>query len=185
MSPRETEIKLPLTDADSAVQMIMKLPARILDPRQFEDNFVFDFPDNRLRDSGKLLRARIVNHKAILTFKDKVIISDGVKDREEIESMVDPGDSLIQILEKLGYVMMFRYQKYRTVYELEGYTLHLCLDETPIGTYLELEGDIQDIHRCAAELGYSRDQYITESYGGLYSRWCREHNIRPSHMIFE
>ncbi|HSP05569.1 MAG TPA: class IV adenylate cyclase, partial [Acidobacteriota bacterium] len=153
--------------------------------RHFEDNMVFDSVDSRLLDSGQLLRVRLVDSDATLTFKGRQRISDGVKDREEIECSVSPAEALIPILNRLGFSAMFRYQKYRTVYEVRGLSLHICLDETPIGTFLELEGNIQDIHRCAESLGCTRDQYITESYGSLYSRWCRENNLEPGNMTFE
>lgn len=182
---RETEIKLRISSPGQAVELLQNLPVRIHTARHFEDNMVFDSAASHLRDAGMLLRVRVVDSKATLTFKGRQRISDGVKDREEVECSAQPPDALILILERIGYAMMFRYQKYRTVYEADGYSLHVCLDETPIGTYFELEGEIQDIHRCAEKLGYRRDQYITESYGSLYSRWCRENNVDPGHMTFE
>lgn len=185
MTTRETEIKLAMPDAGAAEKLIQKVPLLVKEERHFEDNLVFDSPDGRLRDTGLLLRVRIANSEATLTYKGKTNITDGVKDREEIECIATPPETLLLIFERLGYLMMFRYQKYRTVYDVQGFNLHLCVDETPIGTYLELEGDIQDIHRCAAELGFNRENYITESYGVLYSRWCREKNIQPANMTFE
>ena len=182
---RETEIKLRVSNPERAAELLQKLSTKIQTARHLEDNMVFDSAASHLRDAGMLLRVRVIDSKATLTFKGRQRISDGVKDREEVECSAQPADSLILILERIGYAMMFRYQKYRTVYEAAGYALHVCLDETPIGTFFELEGEIEDIHRCAEALGFGRDQYITESYGSLYSRWCRENNTEPGHMTFE
>jgi hypothetical protein len=44
----------------------------------------------------------------------------------------------------------------------------LSLDETPIGDFLEVEGDPEQIHRCAAALGFSRQAYETRSYLEIY-----------------
>ena len=42
------------------------------------------------------------------------------------------------------------------------------MDETPIGIFLEIEGDAEGIHAVAAELGFSPSDYVTESYVGLF-----------------
>jgi adenylate cyclase class 2 len=41
------------------------------------------------------------------------------------------------------------------------------VDETPIGCYVELEGDPQAIDRAAADLGFSPDRYVTATYRDL------------------
>ena len=184
MTPRETEIKLAVAGAAEARELLNRLHARVHQERHFEENLVFDTPDLKLRSQGMLLRVRIVNDRGTLTYKGVSSISDGVKDREEIESTTESPQSLVTILERLGYSIKFRYQKYRTTYEIANLKLHVLLDETPIGTYLELEGDIADIHRCAEQLGFDRSAYITESYLALYLRWCRENDRTPAHMVF-
>jgi hypothetical protein len=42
------------------------------------------------------------------------------------------------------------------------------LDETPIGDFLELEGEQPVIASVAARLGYRPDAFITSSYRELY-----------------
>ena len=80
---------------------------------------------------------------------------------------------LYQILERLGLVLVFRYQKYRSVFE-KGASRKpktvLSLDETPIGNYLEIEGSKEEIEKIASQLGYSQKDFITESYLGLYTK---------------
>ena len=43
------------------------------------------------------------------------------------------------ILENLGYRQVFRYQKYRESWRHRGQEIEI--DETPIGCFLEIEGD--------------------------------------------
>ena len=116
--------------------------------------------------------------------KSKGKISDGVKDREEIECKIEPPQKMEQILRELGYSVTFRYQKYRTIYKIERVNVELFLDETPIGNYLEIEGEIESIHQIAERLGFERNAYITESYISLYAKWCRQHGSHPSEMTF-
>ena len=58
------------------------------------------------------------------------------------------------------------------------------LDETPIGTYLELEGPGAWIDATAAELGFAARDYILLSYGTLYRNHCREMGMEVGHMVF-
>jgi adenylate cyclase class 2 len=178
----ETEIKLPFSDLQAAERALQTLPVRLKKEKHFEENLVLDRVNRTLRNEGKLLRVRIVNAKGILTYKGKLSIKDAVRSREEIECEFQQPQNLLKILEALGYTISFRYQKYRTLFEVEG--LEICLDETPIGIFFELEGEIPKIHEYASKLGFDRSQYITDSYSALYFRWCKEKQIEPSHMIF-
>ena len=188
MSYHETEIKLPIEDLARVPSLLDSLGARLQEERHFEDNLVFDTADHILRTSGKLLRFRVTEKDhgkaGILTFKGRAHVTDDVKDREEIECSVSNPDHLIEILWDLGYEISFRYQKYRTVYGFPHINLDVCVDETPIGNYYELEGDAEQIHKQAERLGFQRDQYITESYAGLYLKWCNRNNVQPTHMTF-
>jgi adenylate cyclase class 2 len=91
-----------------------------------------------------------------------------------------------QILERLGYSQVFRYEKFRTEYVEAGNPEAgiLTIDETPIGDFLELEGDGDWIDRKAQELGFSRKDYILTSYGKLYLEECEQRGVQPTHMVF-
>ena len=189
-SYQEMEIKLPLEDMTAGAKMLRIAGAEIEQPRHFEDNFVFDRPGLELRKAGKLLRVRLIKSTekseagGILTFKGPTTIEDHVKQRPEVECRIQNPDDLIAILKEIGFNITFRYQKYRTVYRKPPYSLHICMDETPIGHFLELEGEVQQIHEFAAEIGFDKEQFMTSSYASLYFDWCREKGIAPSEMVF-
>jgi adenylate cyclase class 2 len=44
----------------------------------------------------------------------------------------------------------------------------VVLDETPVGTYLEIEGPLETIHRAARALGRGPEDYLTDSYAALF-----------------
>jgi adenylate cyclase, class 2 len=182
--PQEIEIKLPVLDLKKALRQIESLGARIVKDRHFEDNILFDTSERSLQQNRMVLRVRAIPGKGLLTLKGKPDTSRGVKEREEIECELENPENLIAILSKLGFVSVFRYQKYRTVYRIEGVAMDICVDETPIGNFIELEGDIENIHEYAGRLGYDRDKQITDSYVSLYHRWCQEKGAAPGHMIF-
>jgi hypothetical protein len=80
---------------------------------------------------------------------------------------------------------VFRYEKFRTTYAFPGIRgLKIELDETPVGVYLELEGSVAAIDRGARLLGYTRPEYLKETYGSLYLADCRRRGRKPGDMLF-
>lgn len=179
----ETEIKLPAASVAAARRLLHSAGFRVQKRRVFEDNTVFDTPELRLRKASSLLRLREAGRKAIVTFKGKPVESKH-KSREELEVEVSDGETMRVIAGRLGFEPVFRYQKYRTEYKQPSRAGIATLDETPIGVYLELEGQPGWIDRTARRLGYSEADYITASYARLYLDWCKRNKVRPKHMLW-
>jgi adenylate cyclase class 2 len=134
--------------------------------RHFEDNVVLDDALGSLASSGELLRLRRTNDGADLTFKGPRDVSGGIKTRSELEAPVSDPDALEAILVCLGYRPVFRYQKYREIYTFGP--VEVVLDETPAGTFLEIEGEPEDIAMAARALGYGPADFISDSYAALF-----------------
>ncbi|HUL14383.1 MAG TPA: class IV adenylate cyclase [Terriglobales bacterium] len=112
------------------------------------------------------------------------------KVREEIEIEVADAAALGSIFEGLGMRGWFRYEKYRTTMKLPASVrwakgLLIELDETPIGTFVELEGPPNAIDRAAQLLGYLRSDYILKSYLALYLEERRHQGESPRDMVFD
>jgi adenylate cyclase class 2 len=181
--PIETEIKLKAATAEAARSLLRRNGFRVHKRRLFEDNLILDTPSLKLRRDGSLLRIRRAAGEVLLTYKGRAA-SGKHKSREECETAVGDWGMMIAITERLGFQKAFRYQKYRTEYQLPGSSGLATLDETPIGVYLELEGKPAWIDRTARKLGFQESDYITDSYAGLYLEWCRKHRVRPGDMVF-
>ena len=179
----ETEIKLPAADAASAKRMLYRAGFRVYKRRVFEDNTVFDTPRLTLRKRATLLRLREAGGEAIVTFKGRPIAGKH-KSREELEVVVSDPATLRTIVQRLGFQPVFRYQKYRTEYKQAGHKGVATLDETPIGIYVELEGQPGWIDQTARQLGYGEDDYILSSYGRLYLDWCKGNRVKPTNMVW-
>jgi adenylate cyclase class 2 len=136
--------------------------------RHFEDNLLFDDAQGTLRGSGRMLRLRRAAGAARVTFKGPATFAEGVKSREELELDVSDPDAFVRILAGLGLRPTFRYQKYRETFAHAG--AELVIDETPMGTFLEIEADAERIHALAQALGFSRDDYRLESYVALFQK---------------
>jgi adenylate cyclase, class 2 len=187
-------------------------PANPKAPRMHEMNVIFDTPDGGLAKHGQLLRIRTespdpvkkglkskVGGRTLLTFKsppEALAIGDvgpsanrRHKVREEIETELTDGATMRRIFEGLGLRGWFRYEKYRTTYIVPGRHawakgLLIEVDETPIGTFVELEGRAEAIDRAAKELGYSARDYVLKNYLVLYLEDCKRRGEQPKDMVF-
>lgn len=179
----EVEIKLAVGAADSEVRRLAALGARLAHPRGLEVNVLLDLPWQPLRARAAMLRVRHYGGRSFLTYKEPALGPAGYKIRREIEAAIPDFDAVIRIFEAAGLTRVWRYMKYRTVFELDD--LHLLLDETPIGNFLELEGTQAAIDGVLALLGRTADESSTLSYRGLYERDCGRRGVVPGDMIFE
>ena len=186
----ETEIKLLARDRKQLGKGLSHLGFKVLKARHFESNYLFDFPDLRLRRSRCLLRLRFAHGEDRLTFKGPSLRRRWYETRREIETRVEEGVLLREVLKNLGLKQVFIYEKYRTIYaEGNKADFHglpqVAHDETPIGNYLELEGPEKWIDQVATRLGYSRQDYISSSYLALYYQKCQEEGKTPGNMVFK
>ena len=159
------------------------MPMTPLSKIVFEVNQLFDRPSNELRTSDRLLRLRRVGDRAIVTFKGPSERGRH-KSREEIEFQVSDGAAFELVLDRLGYSPGLLYEKYRTEFARMGETGVVTLDETPIGVFLELEGQPEWIDRVAAELGFTPANYSTASYGSLFREYRSNHPEVGTNMTF-
>jgi adenylate cyclase class 2 len=185
----ETEIKIHLASGEAFLRKLQMMDSSILSTRHFEDNWVLDYPDSRLRSSGCLLRVRSAGDRSYLTYKGPQRAGGKFKVREEFEIAVEDGKTVLLILEKLGLRVWFRYQKYRSEYSVAvpdsaGDRIHVTYDETPVGIYAELEGSEEGIRRIAGAMGIDDSSFIRDSYYTIYARACRERGRVPGNMIF-
>ncbi len=175
----ETEIKLRMDGPDAARRAVTALGATPRRARHLEDNVLYDDARSSLLAAGQALRLRRAEGRAIVTHKGpKEERADGVKSRPEREFEVADGDGFEAVLAALGYGKVFRYQKYRETYEWRD--VEIVVDETPIGTYLEIEGPVATIHEAARALGRGPGDYIADSYAALFLA-----SGRKGDMVFE
>ena len=207
---RETEIKLRVADLAGFRRALRKLGARSVarvGGRVHEQNILFDTATEHLKKRGQLLRIRTEApaargrggkhaQRVLLTFKRPVAAGEKRDDgrgahkvREELELQVSDRKALADIFRGLGMRPWFSYEKFRTTCRLpQGQRwakgLLIELDETPIGTFVELEGPSRAIDRAAKTLGFSKRDYIVANYFVLYREDCRRRGEKAGDMLF-
>jgi adenylate cyclase class 2 len=195
----EIEIKLRIKDIPEILRKIKSLSAQSR-PRVRELNTLYDTPTSDLRRRDMLLRLRIETptpHNASATRSERVILTSKsppqiprankrptrYKIRAEREQLVPQSSrQWTAALIALGFRPTFRYEKFRTTFRRP--CLHLDLDETPAGTFLEVEGKPQAIDSTARALGFSKKAYLRATYWDLYAADCRRRGITPKNMLF-
>jgi adenylate cyclase class 2 len=191
---RETEIKLGVTHLAVMIQKISALGINCRG-RVRERNTLFDTPGEELRRRGRLLRIRVETpapttlipgglRRTVVTFKSPATASAGSRYKEKLERelVVRSVRSWWSGLRSLGFRPGFRYEKFRTTFHLRA--LHLDLDETPVGVFLEIEGAPGSIDRIASALGFSPRDYIRSTYAELYATECLRRGQIPGNMLF-
>lgn len=179
----EQEVKFRLTSVEDVAAKLSSIGAEMTKPRHFESNQLFDFGDSRIEKRGSALRLRKVEGDGWLTFKGPQHGSGKIKQRRELETPLADPQAMEEILAALGLEECFRYEKYRTVYRASNALL--CLDETPIGPFLEIEGQPEAIQTMVTSLSLPLDEAIISSYPRLYELHRQEFPEAPTFMIFK
>jgi len=113
---------------------------------------------------------------ATLTYKGPVIPGP-IKSREELEVVVGDADAVAEILRRLGFVHILRFQKRRESWSFQGCRIEL--DEPPhIGLFVEIEGpDAAAIAAVQRAIGLSDVPHVQASYVRMLMEYCDEHRI--------
>lgn len=178
----EQEVKFRLPAAEGGVAELEAIGARVEKARHFEQNVLYDYPDRRLGKRDEALRLRRVGDQSWLTWKGPQHESGRIKQRREFESFLSDADAVEAILEALGLVECFRYEKYRAIYRAESAVL--TIDETPMGVFLEIEATPVIIAETAGRLGLDMTDAINLSYPHLYELYRDTTPGAPEFMVF-
>ncbi len=178
----EREVKLRFDSPEQARAAIVAAGATPLRCRRLQEDALLDTEDETLRRRQCALRIRTEGGKSLLTFKGPVQ-PGAMKVRDEYETVIGDGQVLQHVLEELGLHVWFRYEKYREEYAAEDVTV--AIDETPVGTYVEIEGGEEGILAMTQALGRSASDFILDSYRGLFVQYRAERGLPGTHMVFD
>jgi adenylate cyclase, class 2 len=177
----EREIKLRFETPEVAKAAILRAGATPLRCRRLQEDCLLDTADETLRRHRCVLRVRVESGRSVLTYKGPVQPSL-VKAREEVETVVADGEGLVAILQQLGFRPWFRYQKYREEFARED--VIVTVDETPVGTFVEIEGGEEGILMMAIALGRTPSDFVLDSYRGLFIKHREEFGLTGANMVF-
>ena len=179
----EIEVKIPAPDLGAVRDRLHEAGATLHAPLHDETNDLYDDAARKLSSSGRTVRLRRAAGRAILTYKGPARFQDGMKTREEREVDVSDPAEAEAILTGLGLERRFRYEKRREEWNCGGCIV--ALDETPIGTFVEVEGDPIGIRKLIVQLALDPSEAIPYSYAELYVRRRKEEPELPADMVWK
>jgi adenylate cyclase class 2 len=180
-SAMEREIKLRFDSPDAARRAVAALGGSLLKARRLQSDALFDTTDNALMLRQAVLRIRRDGDTSYVTFKNPVV-HPTMKLREEFETAIGDAAVVSAIFDQLGFQIWFRYEKYREEFRVDDVVI--AIDETPVGTFVEIEGSEHGITAVAHRLGREPSDYVVESYRSLFVNYCAARGLEPTHMIF-
>lgn len=169
-NPIETEVKLRVPRLEGVQTRLEALGFVLTIHSQAETSELWD-RDGELWTQGSALRLRLFAGKAWLTWKGPKIPDALLKIRPELETEFADPQALEGILQALGFRPVLRMVKTRAV--MRRADLVACLDETPFGCFLELEGEAPAIHATMTALSLGPEAAERRSYPTLF----REHGL--------
>lgn len=170
---KEIEVKVVLKDFKEIKKKLKELGAEKKCPKTFEKNILFGHKKLKF-EKDWILRLRKFGKKNILTLKTSAKGKKGFKVREEINILVEDFENMKNILEKIGFFEAFYYEKYREDYIYNG--LNISLDKTPIGNYVEIEGDYKNILKFLKKINVKIEETISLSYIQLFQMFNKKSN---------
>lgn len=169
---QENEIKIALTEKSmTTLRHRLSLQGSLITTQAtLETNTLFDFEDTRLTKNGCALRMRSYGQMNLLTYKGPAQEDPLFKRRLELQTKVSHPDTMHQILASLGLEPRVKYSKIREIQSLAigEDSLEVSLDETPVGFFVELEGEPSTITKAIKILSLENKQVIRDTYVDLY-----------------
>lgn len=163
---KEIEVKLPVKDFKEVKELLKRLKAKKKCRETLEKNILFDHKSLKLKERDWVLRLRQFGKKNILTLKTQSRGRKGFKVREEINLFIEDFEKIKEVFKKIGFFETFYYEKYREEYEFKG--LNISLDRTPVGNYVEIEGDYKKIEDFLKKIGAKIEETLSLSYYQLF-----------------
>lgn len=160
----EVELKAVVPDLARTRALIEGAGAKPVFTGRLEDRR-YDLPDRSLTARDHVLRLRVYRDgtgtRAALDWKGPTGYASGYKLREELSTSLGDADAMIQMLERLGYLVTIEIDREIWQYELDGAVIRF--ERYPrLDDLVEVEGEPQAIERAIERLALPRSSFTAE-----------------------
>jgi predicted adenylyl cyclase CyaB len=137
----------------------------------YQQTVMFDNADKIMERTDGRIRLRQHGDKITISYK-KPLPSDGNHKKEiELETVVGNFDVMKNILKMMEYYPTTSYEKYTTHLKFKDSNTELEIQKYPFATFLEIEGEKEEIERVAKELGLVTKFATKKPVDTLFCEW--------------
>jgi adenylate cyclase class 2 len=179
----EIEVKFRIGSPEEMAARLKKLGAKLIESG-LEINMKFGRKDVRDEYEKLKLRLRSFGGDVSITHKEKPKNNPkGFKVRDEAEIRADSFENSKKLLDRLGLVPKWTYEKKKQVWVLDG--VEVLINVIPVlGNFLEIEASPELIRKTAKRIGFDMKDAVTESYGDMYGKYRKEHSLPREDLRF-
>jgi adenylate cyclase class 2 len=143
----------------------------------------YDTPDGALSRRDQVLRVRVyrsaAGERAELDWKGPTSREEGYKVREELGVHLTEGDVMVEMLERMGYLVTIAIDREIVQYDLAGATIRF--ERYPrLDDLVEVEGTPEQIERAIVVLGLPRDGFTSERLPDFVRRFEQRTGLRAA-----
>lgn len=173
----EIEVKFLNINVEEIKNKLMNLGAEFKGEYLYKSKS-YDYADKGLKAKNAWVRLRDEGNKVTLTYKQRQVSDDVLKDTgmKEIEVNVDSFALTDNFLKEIGLVEKFYEEKKRTKYFLDG--VDCDIDQWPlIPPYIELEGEsLEELRKMSDKLGFVWEDYHMCSAMQIFDKYGIDEN---------
>lgn len=126
---------------------------------------LLDTPDGRLFSADEVLRVRRISGagravRTILTWKGPTRYENGLKVRDELETVAEDATVMLALFERLGFsTVAMAIDRRIAIYETDS--VHVRIEQYPdMDTLIEIEGEPDAIERRIGDVGLPRSSWV-------------------------
>lgn len=170
----EIEVKFRISDIAKIRKALKRTGAKRIG-KVLQEDFALDDEGETLARSGKLLRLRKAGDKVYLAFKS-LRRRGKFKEAEEVEIEVSDFEKAKELLGRLGFSPKGKLRKQREEWSFGS--SEILIDQSVLGSFLEIEGSREEIEKIVRLLGLDRREGSTKTYEEIYQEYCKKRGIK-------
>ena len=184
---KSIEIELKFKTSDEDILRIKNNSDVIFLEEVHQKTVMFDNADKMMEHTDGRIRLRQQGNNASLSYKRPLPSVGNEKKEVEIETEVGNFEVMSNILRMMGYAPSTSYEKYTALLKLKNKPdIHIEIQKYPFETFLEIEGDKEEIEKAAKQLGFDIKNALVKPVDTLFMEWRLAKGLpfKP-HMTFK
>ena len=166
----ETELKFKIDS--NQIKKITDNPDVVVEKEVYQKTVMFDNADKLMEHTDGRIRLRQQGNKISLSYKRPLPSVGNEKKEVELETEVGNFEVMSNILRTMGYAPTTSYEKYTTFFKLKGQPeIHIEIQKYPFETFLEIEGNKEEIEKTAKQLGFDVKDALVKPADTLFTEW--------------